>query len=85
MGAVTANRTPARGPSRRQQRSLQRAIHLITGVALVAQFYATSLPGSGFTTAVRWIAVPMVVTTGVAMWQGPRIRRWLHASGVRSA
>jgi hypothetical protein len=81
MTTLRTSQRPGRAPSRRQQRSLQRAIHLVAGMALLAQLYGSSVLGAGFTAAVQWVVVPVVVATGVVMWQGPRIRRWLRGSG----
>ena len=55
------------------QRKLQRSIHLLTGALLLAYVY---LPAhGGFQTAIRAVAFPVLVATGIAMWQAPRIRR----------
>lgn len=65
----------ARRSDPRRRRALQRAAHLVTGLALLAELYAAPLLGTGFTSVVQWVLVPVVITSGVAMWQGPRIRR----------
>ena len=56
-----------------QQRKIQRAIHLATGLAIVAYVYA---PGAAHMQGpVRFVILPLLVLTGIAMWQAPRIRR----------
>lgn len=65
-----------------QVRNAQRAMHLIAGVALVAYVYLTPSPGSVATLLVR-VLVPVVVLTGIGMWQWPRIRNVLRSRGVR--
>lgn len=56
-----------------QQRKLQRAVHLATGLMLVATIYGPNL--GHFHDFVRVVALPLLVLTGIAMWQAPRIRR----------
>jgi len=56
-----------------QQREIQRAVHLATAVVLFTYVY---LPlGQVLAGAVRWIAVPILATTGLLMWQSARVRR----------
>jgi hypothetical protein len=56
-----------------QQRKLQRTVHLATGLMLVATIYGPNL--GHFHDFVRLVALPLLVLTGIAMWQAPRIRR----------
>jgi len=56
-----------------QQRKVQRAAHLVAGLILIAYVYG---PNAGhFHDAVRFVVLPLLVLTGIAMWQAPRIRR----------
>jgi hypothetical protein len=56
-----------------KQRKMLRMVHLITGVALVAYVY---LPApADLRDAIRVFVLPVLVLTGVAMWQAPRLRR----------
>jgi hypothetical protein len=61
----------------RQVRVLERLMHVVTGLALVIYVYATPAPSSAFTVGIRWL-VPVVVSSGLAMWQGPRVRRYMR-------
>jgi thiosulfate reductase cytochrome b subunit len=56
-----------------QQRRAQRVVHLIAALVLVAYLYAPldAQPQD----AVRFPVLPVLVVTGIAMWQVPRIRR----------
>lgn len=56
-------------------RTLQRRLHLLAGLALVAFVYATPAADSPLAYGVRWVAVPLLVGSGIAMWQQPRLRR----------
>ena len=50
----------------KQIRSVQRAIHLVAGLALVAYVYATPPAGSAATVLVR-VLVPIATLSGVAI------------------
>jgi thiosulfate reductase cytochrome b subunit len=56
-----------------QQRKVQRAVHLAAALLLVAYLYAPL--EAQLQDAVRFIVLPVLVVTGLAMWQAPRIRR----------
>ena len=56
-----------------QQGKLQRAIHLATGVALIAYIYGPY--AAHLHDAIRFLLLPLLVLTGIAMWQAARIRR----------
>ena len=58
-----------------KQRKLQRAAHLVAGGLLLAYVYVPL--GDGLDDLVRVVVLPLLVATGVAMWQAPRIRRAL--------
>jgi hypothetical protein len=70
---------PARA---KRTRVLQRRLHLITGLAIVVYIYADPAAHSPLTIAVRWLLLPLLAVSGVAMWQWPRIRR-LGRQGAR--
>lgn len=61
----------------RQQRKLQRAVHLAAAVALLLYVYAPV--EAQLQHAVRFLLFPLLALTGIAMWQAPRIRRALKA------
>jgi thiosulfate reductase cytochrome b subunit len=56
-----------------QQRRAQRAVHLAAALVLVAYLYAPL--EAQLQDAVRFLVLPLLVVTGLAMWQAPRIRR----------
>ena len=63
MKAMTAGR----------QRKLQRNVHLLAGVLLLSYVYAPA--PSRMQELARFLVFPLLVATGIAMWQAPRIRR----------
>lgn len=56
-----------------QQRRRQRAVHLVSGAMLLVFVYGPDI--GHFHTFVQVVALPVLVLTGVVMWQAPRIRR----------
>jgi hypothetical protein len=56
-----------------QQRKAQRGVHVAAGLLLIAYLYAPL--EAQLQDAVRFLALPALVLTGIAMWQAPRIRR----------
>jgi len=59
-----------------EQRKAQRVAHLVAAVVLFAYLYA---PVEPLQDVVRFVVVPLLTATGIAMWQAPRIRRALKA------
>jgi thiosulfate reductase cytochrome b subunit len=57
-------------------RRAQRRAHLLGGLLLIAYVYAPLEPQ--IEDLVRFVVVPVVVLTGVAMWQAARFRRILR-------
>lgn len=60
-----------------QQRKVQRAIHVVAALALLAYVYAPL--EAQLQDLVRVLVFPLLAVTGIAMWQAPRIRRALRA------
>lgn len=74
---------PPPRPSRRRARDQQRVAHLVAGVVLLSYVYLAPALGAGFTAAVQWVVVPVVIGSGVALWKWPRIRRMLRSRSRR--
>jgi hypothetical protein len=70
--------------NRRRARDVQRAAHLLAGVALVALVYAGPALGPAFTDAVQWVVLPLAVASGIALWKWPRIRSALRGRSRRT-
>jgi hypothetical protein len=64
-----------------RQRKLQRNVHLLAGALLLGYVYAPA--PSRVQELVRFIVFPLLVATGIAMWQAPRIRRLRKSAGSR--
>lgn len=63
--------------SNKRLRDMERIIHIALGVVLLAYVYGLSGDPEPFTLFVRVVAFPVLVGSGFAMWQWPRVRRWL--------
>jgi hypothetical protein len=59
---------------------LQRRLHLISGFVIAVVIYVEPAYDSAVATAVRWLLLPLLVLSGVAMWQWPRVRRLTRRS-----
>ena len=62
-----------------QQRKVQRAVHLAAALLVVGYLYVPV--EAKLQAAIRLVALPALVATGIAMWQAPRIRRLLKTIG----
>jgi hypothetical protein len=67
----------------KQVRDLQRLMHLLTGALLIAYVYLPGDRGSPVETGIRWIALPALVSSGVLLWQWPKLRRFARQRGIR--
>lgn len=68
MAAITAGR----------QRKLQRAFHLLGGATLLAYIYVPA--AHELDDLVRFVVLPMLTLTGIAMWQTARLRRAIRTA-----
>ena len=52
--------------------------------SLLAYVYLGPVLGAGFTAAVEWVVIPVVVVaSGLALWQRPRLRAGLRIRSGR--
>jgi thiosulfate reductase cytochrome b subunit len=61
-----------------EERILIRTLHLVLSIPIIGFIYgpvAHIPPAAGFT---RFVAVPLVILSGLWMWQKPRLVRWLR-------
>jgi thiosulfate reductase cytochrome b subunit len=65
-----------------QQRKAQRRVHLAGALLLIAYLYAPL--EAQLQDAVRFVGLPALVLTGIAMWQAPRIRRLRKRFGTHT-
>jgi hypothetical protein len=66
---------PARSRRPRRARKLQRAAHLVAALPVLAYVYLTPAADAALTSVVRGVVVPVLVLSGLLLWQAPRLRR----------
>jgi hypothetical protein len=66
-----------------QQRKVQRGVHLTAALVLAGYLYAPI--GAPLQDVVRFVVLPVLVVTGIAMWQAARIRRLWRTLSRRRA
>jgi len=76
---------PRRGGGARRRRDLQRALHVVVGVAVLAQVYGAGAIGPVGTLIVQCLVAPVLVLSGLALWKGHRIRRMWQDRARRRA
>ncbi|MDQ3655233.1 MAG: hypothetical protein M3457_09155 [Chloroflexota bacterium] len=62
--------------SNKRLRDLERIAHLVVGAIVLLYVYGLWGDSAAFTLFVRVFAFPVLVGSGMAMWQLPRVRRW---------
>ena len=71
--------------STKRLRDLQRAVHLVGGLLVAASIYTPLRDLALFGLLVQVVVVPVIVATGVAMWQWPRLRKILTRGRAAAA
>lgn len=69
--------TKRRPGAAKRTRNIQRAVHLVAALPLLSYVYATPDASDPRTLFVRFVAIPVLVVTGMLMWQMPLLRRAL--------
>jgi hypothetical protein len=64
--------------SNKRLRDIQRISHLVGAAVLVLYLYTPLGIAPLFTALMQFMVVPMLVATGMLMWQLPRLRKLLH-------
>ena len=65
--------------SNKTLRRVTRLIHTLAGISFPLLVYSPLGDNSAFLTFNQVLLVPMVVLSGVLMWQQPRVSKWLKA------
>jgi hypothetical protein len=64
--------------SSKKQRQILRTAHLVAFAILATYLYSPLSSNAVFSVMVRVMVVPMLMVTGLLMWQLPRLRRWMR-------
>lgn len=57
------------------KRSIQRWIHLVFSIPILGYIYSPFQELPNYAPVTRYVAVPMIVLTGLWMWKGHLLRR----------
>ena len=58
-------------------RLILRIAHIVEGALIVAYIYSASLQASSvYSGFIQFVIVPLVIFSGIAMWQLPRYNKW---------
>jgi len=64
------------GLSNKRLRDIERVVHIVTGLLLMAYVYSPLADQVWYSLVIRIVVFPILVGSGLAMWQLPRARRW---------
>jgi hypothetical protein len=86
MTTAEPRSTTARpGGGARRRRDVQRALHIVVGVAVLAQVYGAGAIGPVGTLVVQCLVAPVLVLSGLYLWKGHRLRRlWQDRARARA-
>jgi hypothetical protein len=62
----------------RTVRLITRLIHLIGGAVLALYIYSPLGGDPVFSATVQWVTIPLLIITGIVLWQQPRLVRLLR-------
>jgi hypothetical protein len=74
IGSTAQAQSALRSAGPKQTRSRQRALPLFAGLVVVVYVYAAPELGQAAAAGVRWLVLPILIASGVVMWQWPRLR-----------
>jgi len=64
--------------SNKRFRQIVRAAHLIEGIMIGAYFYSPLGASAAYADLLRFVIIPLVVISGLVMWQQPRVLKLLR-------
>lgn len=64
------------------QRSIFRWVHIVLGIPIIGYVYSPFEELPGYAPIVRYIAVPVIILTGLWMWKGHVVRRMVSRKSV---
>lgn len=68
--------------SNRGFRNVLRWVHVIGGSVIATFVYSPWGADPTFAALTRFVVIPVLIVTGVVMWQQPRVVKWLTAQGL---
>lgn len=64
--------------SNKRMRDIQRVVHLVGAVLLLAYIYSPAGDALAFERVIQAAVIPILTLTGILMWQLPRLRKMLR-------
>jgi thiosulfate reductase cytochrome b subunit len=66
--------------SSKQIRNVMRIAHIIEGTLIAIFIYSATLRADPtYTALIQFVITPLIILSGVVMWQLPRINKWRSA------
>jgi thiosulfate reductase cytochrome b subunit len=64
--------------SNKQLRNVVRLVHLAIAVIIAAFVYSPLRLNDTFTAIIQLIVIPVLIVSGIVMWQQPLVIKWLN-------
>jgi hypothetical protein len=64
--------------SNKQLRNIVRLVHLIIAALIAAFVYSPLRLNDTFTSVVQLVVLPVLIVSGIVMWQQPTVVKWLN-------
>jgi hypothetical protein len=72
--------------SSKQIRTVSRYAHLVEGILIALFIYSPTLRSSAlYTGFIQFMVVPLIILSGLVMWQLPRINKWRNRRPATAA
>jgi hypothetical protein len=62
------------------QRKIIRWLHILASIPIIGYIYGPVKNFPNAVTAIKWVLFPLIVVSGLWLWKGHLVRKWL--SGV---
>jgi thiosulfate reductase cytochrome b subunit len=61
------------------ERKLLRWIHIIASIPIIGFIYGPVSEIPEAVMAIRWVLFPLIILSGLWMWKGHTVKRWLNS------
>jgi hypothetical protein len=65
------------------ERKIIRWVHIIGSIPIIGYIYGPVKNFPHAVSAIRWVLFPVIVLSGLWLWQGYRVRKWIRAIRAR--
>ena len=67
------------------KRSIFRSIHIVFGIPIIGYVYSPFKELPNYAPVVRYVALPMILLSGLWMWKGHLVRRLISKSSLNTS